>query len=494
MEKIKNSEWVKSNQKKIKTITNKLRPVLNEKIADITLVNLSLWFAKYNFEFSKKKFNNPLKVSKEKNWENLVLKKRANTNVAQKIDEHLEEINKKSKSIKLWANFSNLFNKKDSDKSLRFVIDELNSNQVSTFDDDEIKSDYRYIFNWILNDFLQNSISSNKNFSYSNHLKNVVETCCFLAKKYFELNFKNHEKELKIYNPNLKFGSFFIDLSKQNIANEVSFYAQEAKKDDLYLASLNLLMNNVEYDDEKEINLFLTNKSSNVKSTLKEDQLKKLRKSVDFCITRLEDENLSVYSNNEEWKNDVRWKNLPTSESSDVYYIYDILYKLNNNGFAFVVLKQSFTTNKTAQQARKYLIENDLIEAVVKLPDEKESSNCLLILNKNKNDNTKNKILFLDLDALNIKKEKIWNNFYLKFLNNDSKNLKIKQNKEILNSNGIKLDPTSTREQETDIENLSFEEKKEQYLKTISKLDSDLEDIMKQLNEFKSSLKNPNEI
>ena len=297
--------WIVKNKKTIQRIHYFLDSI---NIAKRTLIISTLWFLKYNFEFSKRKDYSPLQVATEKNWENLILKNRNNANIAEKIDEHIKEINKKSKSFQLYDQFCETFNKVGDIKKLQNVINELNSNQQSFLTDKENKEQYQTIFNFIFQNYLKNSFAEKSIDDFENHL-NIIQFSAFLIKKYSQFQNKNMNQEMnqeiKIYNPNLKFGYFFVEIAKLQISNECKFYGFIEKRNDLYLASLNLLMHVVDYHESKEINLFLTDLSQNAKSILEQDQKKYLLNTIDFGITKMDEEVTNIKIDSD----DIRWKN-----------------------------------------------------------------------------------------------------------------------------------------------------------------------------------------
>jgi hypothetical protein len=109
-------------------------------------------------------------------------------------------------------------------------------------------------------------------------------------------------------------------------------------------------------------------------------------------------------------KNDIRFKDFPLAPKSkaDYAFVLHCLNMLKNDGVSIIILPTGvlFRGNKE-EKIREKLIELDLIDAVVALPDKLFANTgipvCLLILKKNKQ--TKD-ILFIDASHDFIKKPK----------------------------------------------------------------------------------------
>jgi type I restriction enzyme M protein len=89
---------------------------------------------------------------------------------------------------------------------------------------------------------------------------------------------------------------------------------------------------------------------------------------------------------------------LAPKSKADFAFILDILYRLDENGKAFMILPHGILFRGQAEgKIRKQLIDNNLIDSIIGLPDKMflntQIPTCILILNKNKKDNN---ILFID--------------------------------------------------------------------------------------------------
>lgn len=99
---------------------------------------------------------------------------------------------------------------------------------------------------------------------------------------------------------------------------------------------------------------------------------------------------------------------LAPKSKADFAFILDILYRLDENGKAFMILPHGVLFRGQAEgKIRKQLIDNNLIDSIIGLPDKMflntQIPTCILILNKNKKDNN---ILFIDSSKNCINKAK----------------------------------------------------------------------------------------
>lgn len=99
---------------------------------------------------------------------------------------------------------------------------------------------------------------------------------------------------------------------------------------------------------------------------------------------------------------------LAPKSRADFAFILDILYRLDENGKALMILPHGVLFRGQAEgKIRKKLIDNNLIDSIIGLPDKMflntQIPTCILILNKNKKDNN---ILFIDSSKNCINKAK----------------------------------------------------------------------------------------
>lgn len=106
------------------------------------------------------------------------------------------------------------------------------------------------------------------------------------------------------------------------------------------------------------------------------------------------------YSISWEAKSDERFSSYPLAPKSkaDYAFVLDIVSRLEENGTAFIILPHGVLFRGASEGAiRKQLIDNNLIDTIIGLPDKLFLNTCIpvliMIIKKNK---TNNKILFID--------------------------------------------------------------------------------------------------
>jgi len=114
----------------------------------------------------------------------------------------------------------------------------------------------------------------------------------------------------------------------------------------------------------------------------------------------------------EQLKEDVRWAyGIPPAGNANYAWLQHMIYHLSPNGVAGVVLANGALSSNTSSEGeiRKNLLEADLVDCIVAMPDKLFYSTgipvSLWILNRNKKDNRKhrnreNEILFIDARQL----------------------------------------------------------------------------------------------
>lgn len=221
----------------------------------------------------------------------------------------------------------------------------------------------------------------------------------------------------KIYDPACGSGGMFVQ-SIQFIENhhgnnrEVSIYGQEYTNTTYKLAKMNLAI--------RGISANLGEKAAN---TFSNDQHKDLK--ADYIMA-------NPPFNQKDWReeneliDDPRWAGyeVPPKSNANYAWILNIVSKLSQNGVAgFLLANGALSGAGEEYKIRKKLIENDLVEAIVILPQNMfyttNISVTLWILNKNKKErfiklneiernyrNRENEVLFMDLRQKGIPFEK----------------------------------------------------------------------------------------
>ncbi|GAB1347086.1 class I SAM-dependent DNA methyltransferase [Cloacibacterium normanense] len=225
-----------------------------------------------------------------------------------------------------------------------------------------------------------------------------------------------------IYDPACGSGGMFVQSIKfieshHGNKKEVSIYGQEYTATTYKLAKMNLAIRGI-----------AANLGDVPADTFGKDQHPDLK--ADFIMA-------NPPFNQKDWRaadelvDDARWKgyDVPPTSNANYAWILNMVAKLSENGVAgFILANGALSGGGTEYEIRKKLIENDLVEAIVILPQNMfyttGISVTLWILNKNKKERTvqlpdeerqyrnrENEILFLDLRQKGIPFEKKYTQF-----------------------------------------------------------------------------------
>ena len=212
----------------------------------------------------------------------------------------------------------------------------------------------------------------------------------------------------KIYDPSCGSGGMFVQSLKfidkhQGDKKDVSIYGQELTNTTYKLAKMNLAI--------RGISANLGNKAAD---TFADDQHKELK--ADYIMAN-PPFNLKDWRAENELTDDPRWAGyeVPPKSNANYAWILNMISKLSQNGVAgFILANGALSGGGEEYKIRKQIIENDLVEAIVILPQDMFYSTnisvTLWILNRNKtertvevNDGVKNyrnregEVLFMDL-------------------------------------------------------------------------------------------------
>jgi len=212
----------------------------------------------------------------------------------------------------------------------------------------------------------------------------------------------------KIYDPSCGSGGMFVQSLKfiekhKGNKKDVSIYGQELTNTTYKLAKMNLAIRGISSN--------LGNKAAD---TFGDDQHKDLK--ADYIMAN-PPFNLKDWRAENELTTDPRWAGyeVPPKSNANYAWILNMISKLSQNGVAgFILANGALSGGGEEYKIRKQIIENDLVEAVVILPQSMfystDISVTLWILNRNKNERTfevndgiknyrnrKGEVLFMDL-------------------------------------------------------------------------------------------------
>ena len=221
----------------------------------------------------------------------------------------------------------------------------------------------------------------------------------------------------KIYDPACGSGGMFVQSMKfieshNGNKKDVSIYGQEYTNTTYKLAKMNLAIRGI-----------AANLGEMAENTFMKDQHKDLK--ADYIMAN-PPFNQKAWRESDELLDDPRWDGyeVPPTSNANYAWILNIVSKMSENGVAgFLLANGALSGDGAEYKIRKQLIENDLVEAIVILPQNMfyttNISVTLWILNKNKKArkvnqnnveieyrNRENEILFMDLREMGIPLEK----------------------------------------------------------------------------------------
>lgn len=212
----------------------------------------------------------------------------------------------------------------------------------------------------------------------------------------------------KIYDPSCGSGGMFVQSLKfiekhKGNKKDISIYGQELTNTTYKLAKMNLAIRGISSN--------LGNKAAD---TFADDQHKDLK--ADYIMAN-PPFNLKDWRAENELVDDSRWAGykVPPKSNANYAWILNMIAKLSQNGVAgFILANGALSGGGDEYEIRKQIIENDLVEAILILPQDMFYSTnisvTLWILNRNKTEHVvevsdatknyrsrKNEVLFMDL-------------------------------------------------------------------------------------------------
>lgn len=327
----------------------------------------------------------------ESRWD-YIIKNSKQTDIALKIDTALTTIEKNNPSLK-GALPDNYFSRLNMDVSkLSALLDTINN--INTIEDKE-KDIVGRVYEYFLSKF---AIAEGKGKGEFYTPKSIVNLIAEMIEPY----------KGKIYDPACGSGGMFVQSMKfiknhQGNTKDISVYGQEYTATTYKLAKMNLAIRGIS-----------ANLGDVPADTFGKDQHPDLK--ADFIMA-------NPPFNQKDWRgvdellDDPRWKgyDVPPKSNANYGWILNMVSKLSDNGVAgFILANGALSGGGEEYKIRKKLIENNLVEAIVILPQNMfyttDISVTLWILNKNKKTKTVSKgtetrnyrkrekeILFMDL-------------------------------------------------------------------------------------------------
>ena len=208
----------------------------------------------------------------------------------------------------------------------------------------------------------------------------------------------------RVYDPCCGSGGMFVQSEKfvedhQGKIENLSIYGQEMNSTTWKLCKMNLAIRGLD-----------ANLGPHHDDTFHHDLHKTLK--ADFILAN-PPFNISDWGGNQ-LTDDVRWKfGIPPAGNANYAWLQHMVYHLAPNGSAGIVLANGSLSTNTSNEGeiRKNLLEGDMVDAIVALPDRLFYSTgipvSLWILNRNKKDNPKfrsreHEVIFIDARNLGV--------------------------------------------------------------------------------------------
>lgn len=194
-----------------------------------------------------------------------------------------------------------------------------------------------------------------------------------------------------VYDPACGSGSLLLQMRKQfDNNNNIKYFGQEINITSYNMARINMFLHNVDY------NLFNIKNGDTLINPLHNDE-----KPFDAIVSNPPYSTKWVGDDNPVLLNDERYapaSRLAPKSYADFAFIMHSLHYLSSTGTAAIVCFPGIFYRKGAEkEIRKYLVDNNFIDAIIQLPPNlffgTSIATCILVMAKNK---VENKILFID--------------------------------------------------------------------------------------------------
>jgi len=322
-------------------------------------------------------------VPKEARWDN-IKNNAKDPRIGQIIDDAMILIEKENPSLK--GVLDKRYARPEIDKRRLGELIDVISN-IKLYQDGQ-KDILGRVYEYFLNQFAEKEGKGGGEFYTP---KSVVKTLVEMIEPY----------KGRIYDPCCGSGGMFIQSERfveehQGKIEDISIYGQELNPTTWKLCKMNLAIHGLDGDlGPHNADTFHNDLHKNLKADY-------ILANPPFNISEWGGEKLTE---------DARWKyGIPPAGNANYAWLQHIIYHLSPNGVAGVVLANgSLSAGYSEGKIRKELIEQDLVECIVALPDKLFYTvtipACLWILNRNKGNNSKyrsrrHEFLFIDARKL----------------------------------------------------------------------------------------------
>ena len=292
--------------------------------------------------------------------------------------------------------FNSNISKMDKANVLYLLIEKFNSKQAYFGEDEVSVFEMGYIFEHLLGKFMNNFEPTGEHFTPND--------VTLLLSEILLHDFKNTTHSISCYDMTMGTSqmlcSFKNEAEKRYKNIKVNCYGQELNPETYAIAKANALISG--RDNDK---LYCAN-------TLSDDKLKDFK--FDFIISNPPYGVSWKLEKNAVIKDDRFKVGLPNIGDGQMLFILNGLSKLKDNGKMAIIHSGSVLFSGSAgsgeSKIRRYLIENDLLDSVIKLPRSlffnTEIETYVLVITKNKSEEKKGKIRLIDASKSFVKRKK----------------------------------------------------------------------------------------
>lgn len=206
-------------------------------------------------------------------------------------------------------------------------------------------------------------------------------------------NFKD-VAALTVYNPCVGLGSLILELNNY-LPQDTKYYAEDLNSDAIRWAKMRLIVNHM-ITAELRVADVLENPSFYDGQEYQKFEI----------VVTNPPFGLRNWKGNVDFSYNKRWEKYPLrmdKHSAESAFLMQALDSLNNNGFAAVILPNTFIYNIRDKEVRKFLLQNRLIEGIIHLPNgvfnRAMIATSIFILSKKNNEN----VFFIDANTEYVK-------------------------------------------------------------------------------------------
>ena len=322
-----------------------------------------------------KEFGCPLEIPEKAHW-NYIKKFAVENNIGEIIDNALEAIENAKGNEKIKGLLDKAYNSEEIDQKRLGRVVSIISNAKTNFNEDWIGRTYEYF----IGKFMKKQGQKGGEFYTPNTVVKLL------------VKVLDPENYMSVYDPACGTGGMFIQMKKfleseKKLTAHLKVYGQEFQSKTRKIAHINLFINGFELGD---VNLGTKSSDSFLDDQHKNNKFDYVLANPPFNVKKWGYDDL---------KNDERFQwGLPPKWNANFAWVSIVLSKLKEEGKAGVVLANGAlsSSNKWETKIRKKLVEANLLEGIITLPDKlfftTQIPASLWIFNKKK---TRNDFLFV---------------------------------------------------------------------------------------------------